>query len=334
AFAGSGTTYTATWTPPASDSGSATIGVAANRFTDAANNQNTAAVNLSLTYDTRPPASTTTTLASSGSGSNPTATTTVGQSTGTAVTTPVTPVGPSTATQLTTTTSTTSSTISARPGSLDPDEIDAIADKNAAAPPKRAPRIGAEGITVLVDDQEVEASIERTSTEYVVRAVDSTVRLGVRTADGQPTDIDSSGRLRASRDGRVGMGVEGFAPESPVAVWMFSDPVDVGTAQTGSGGAVVSQFMLRDDTPAGDHTVVLVGTDTSGKKVTVAVGLILEDESSAGSARQAPKDVDYGDGGGSLNVWLIGLPIALAIFGALFLPARIRRREEEPVSGQ
>ncbi|MFM8626518.1 MAG: hypothetical protein ACKOCC_06170, partial [Actinomycetota bacterium] len=79
---------------------------------------------------------------------------------------------------------------------------------------------------------------------------------------------------------------------------------------------------------------VLVGTDTRGKKVTVAVGLILEDESSAGSARQGPQDVDYGDGDGSLNVWLIGLPVALAIFGALFLPARLRRREEEAVSGQ
>lgn len=209
-----------------------------------------------------------------------------------------------------------------------------MADKNVAAPPARAPQIGAEGITVLIDDEEVEASIEQTSTEYVVRAMDSTVRLGTRTADGQPTDIDSSGRLQASRDGQVGMGVEGFASESPVAVWMYSDPVDVGTAQTGFDGAVTSQFTLQKDTPAGDHTVVLVGTDTRGKKVTVAVGLILDDETPAWSARQDPQVIDNGDGDGTLNVRLIGIPAALAIIGALFLATRLRRRNEEPVSGQ
>lgn len=51
-FSGSGTTYTATYTPPASSTGSATISVAANTFTDAAGNSNIVSNTLSISYDT------------------------------------------------------------------------------------------------------------------------------------------------------------------------------------------------------------------------------------------------------------------------------------------
>ena len=48
-FSGSGTTYTATFTP--SSSGATTIDVAADKFTDAASNNNTAATQFTWTYD-------------------------------------------------------------------------------------------------------------------------------------------------------------------------------------------------------------------------------------------------------------------------------------------
>ncbi|MDD9867855.1 MAG: Ig-like domain-containing protein [Candidatus Campbellbacteria bacterium] len=54
-FAGSGTTYTATYTPPANSDGTANINVAAGVAQDAAGNDNTAAPQRSITYNTRPP---------------------------------------------------------------------------------------------------------------------------------------------------------------------------------------------------------------------------------------------------------------------------------------
>ncbi|PSW00140.1 Ig-like domain-containing protein, partial [Photobacterium lipolyticum] len=51
-FAGSGTTYTATFTPDTDRTAAATIDVAANAFTDSAGNNNTAAIQLSITLDT------------------------------------------------------------------------------------------------------------------------------------------------------------------------------------------------------------------------------------------------------------------------------------------
>ena len=54
-FAGSGTTYTATFTPTAGFSGSGTVSVFAGRFSDAAGNPNIAAsLSPAMTIDTRP----------------------------------------------------------------------------------------------------------------------------------------------------------------------------------------------------------------------------------------------------------------------------------------
>jgi len=72
-FAGSGASYTATFTPTASSSGTASVSVAVSTFTDAAGNANTASNSLSIAYDTNStpptsitedpaPATTTTTL--------------------------------------------------------------------------------------------------------------------------------------------------------------------------------------------------------------------------------------------------------------------------------
>ena len=69
-FAGSGASYTATFTPTASSSGTASVSVAVSTFTDAAGNSNTASNSLSIAYDTNStppteapaPATSTTTL--------------------------------------------------------------------------------------------------------------------------------------------------------------------------------------------------------------------------------------------------------------------------------
>jgi len=330
-FAGSGTVYTATWTPPASGSGTATVSVGANKFTDAAGNQNTASDSFSIAWNTIP--ASTCTLAPSGAssgapgGTSPATLvgTTPGSSGSTATSSPTTTTKPS-PTTTTKPSVTTTTTPPSDDDATDP-QVTAAARENATTTPRRAPEIGADGAVVLVDDSEIEATVTRSATEYIVEAGDLSARLGMRDANGTPTELDSSGRLRAKPDGQVGIGVDGFAGATPVVVWMFSDPVNVGRATTGTDGAVTSQFSLARDTPAGTHTVVLVGTDPRGRKVTVAVGLVIE-EKAADADSGAPPTAE-GEPSEGINQWLIGVPIVLAVFVALFIPARRRRREEE-----
>ncbi|MCW8332208.1 Ig-like domain-containing protein, partial [Photobacterium sp. SDRW27] len=54
-FSGSGTSYSATFTPDSDRTAAATIDVAANAFTDSAGNDNTAATQLAITLDTQLP---------------------------------------------------------------------------------------------------------------------------------------------------------------------------------------------------------------------------------------------------------------------------------------
>ena len=64
-FSGSGTTYTATFTP--SSNGATTIDVAGGTFTDAAGNNNSAATQFNWTYDSTVPTITGSSLASDNS---------------------------------------------------------------------------------------------------------------------------------------------------------------------------------------------------------------------------------------------------------------------------
>jgi len=117
-FSGSGTTYTVTFTPISSASGTASISVGAGVFTDAAANGNTASTTLTIAYDTIVPTTTTTTTVA------PTTTTTVAPTT---TTSPSTTVAPTTTVKATTTTTTTVKkttnsdwTVSLSPSSVEP----------------------------------------------------------------------------------------------------------------------------------------------------------------------------------------------------------------------
>jgi len=80
AFAGSGTSYTATLTPPTNSSGTIAIDIDAAVFTDAANNDNVAATRLNIAFDTRV-ATTTTQATTSTTAPGSTTTTSIGSST-------------------------------------------------------------------------------------------------------------------------------------------------------------------------------------------------------------------------------------------------------------
>ena len=101
-FSGSGTTYTATFTPTAGTSGTASISVGAGVFTDAVGNGNTASSALSIAFDTVPPTTTTTTVAPT-----TTTTTTVAPTTTTTTSTTTTTVPATTTTTVAATTTTT-----------------------------------------------------------------------------------------------------------------------------------------------------------------------------------------------------------------------------------
>ena len=87
----------------------------------------------------------------------------------------------------------------------------------------------------------------------------------------------------------------------------------MGTAKVGADGVVVGNFVIPKNVPQGSHRIAIVAQTTDGKPATLTVGV------KVGEWKKEK----------TITVWLIVLPIVLAVFGAMFLPAVVRRRRSE-----
>jgi uncharacterized membrane protein len=92
--------------------------------------------------------------------------------------------------------------------------------------------------------------------------------------------------------------------------WLFSTPVLMGTTKVGVDGTVTGTFTIPKNAPEGAHRVVIVAQTKDGKPATLAVGI----------------NVGEWDSGPGVAIWLIVLPIAVAVVGALIVPAQRRKR--------
>jgi MYXO-CTERM domain-containing protein len=107
--------------------------------------------------------------------------------------------------------------------------------------------------------------------------------------------------------------IAGFAPNSPVEAWMFSDPIRLGDFTANNYGKSTERFVVPADVEPGSHRVVLTGINALGKEITVAVGLQVR-----GDTGEVPTS----------RIVIIAIA-ALALLG-LLLPPSLRRRRSEP----
>ena len=307
-FTGSGTSYTATWTPPASGSGTASVSVAANKFTDAAGNQNTASVALSIVWDTNPATTTTaapaleivvqvptTTIAPTGT--LPSGVTTVpgvvvpplSVTTTTGVARPV----PRASAASTTTTSSTLATVTTT--------TDAV---------PQVPRVVTGGAAVETDGKSVKATVTREENQIVVQAGSVTAKVAGVNEAGETVSLDADGNIRIPAGSRVRVRASGFEPGSTVDGWLFSTPVRIGSATADAKGAVDTTFVIPAGTPSGAHRIAIEARTADGKLTTIAVGLRIGDfEKESNIAAR-----------------LIISALVVAVLAALFLPAVTKRR--------
>ncbi len=307
-FAGSGTSYTATWTPPASGSGTASVSVGANKFTDAAGNQNTASATLSIVYDTNPATTTTappaleivvqvptTTIA-------PPATLLSGATTLPVVVEPPGPPTPTTVAKRASGTSTTTimATTTTAPASSPTTTVDV----------PRVPQVVAGSAAVETDGKSVKATVTRENNQIVVQAGPITARVAGVNEAGEPMSLDAEGNIRIAPGSRVRIRATGFEPGSTVDGWLFSTPVRIGSATVDEDGGLDATFVIPSATPGGAHRIAIEARTADGKPTTIAVGLRIGDfEKESNIAAR-----------------LIISAIVTAALLALFLPAVSNRR--------
>lgn len=90
------------------------------------------------------------------------------------------------------------------------------------------------------------------------------------TTDGGVTVDNSSGGSELEPGGTADLTSTGWGSNSSVNVELRSDPVFLGTFTANSVGTVTASVRIPETTPAGDHHIVLTGTDAAGNPRSVS----------------------------------------------------------------
>ena len=177
----------------------------------------------------------------------------------------------------------------------------------------RAPRIE------QVDPGEAAVSVGGTAEPVDVSRADNqlTISAGAMSVTfarvdelGNVAPLDPEGNVQLLPGDTVRIRLAGFKPLSEVEAWLFSTPVLMGRTKVSADGTVTGNFVVPRDAPSGAHRIAVVARTEDGKPATLTVGVKVGDWEKESS----------------VAVWLIVLPILLAVAGALTLPATRRRR--------
>ncbi len=223
------------------------------------------------------------------------------------------PVGQSAIPKVNSSSSTTSTPGSlAVPGSATTTTTPSEAAEKVTPP---APKIGAVApgeAAVMVGDKAETATVKRAENQVTVTAGALSATLGSLDSKGGVAALDDEGNVRLKPGDTVRIKLAGFQPGSDVEAWLFSTPQLLGTVKVGADGVVVGTFTIPKNVDQGSHRIAVVAKTVDGKPATLTVGI------KVGEWKKER----------SIALWIIILPIVLAVFGALLLPATRRRKKK------
>lgn len=79
-----------------------------------------------------------------------------------------------------------------------------------------------------------------------------------------------------SSGGSSGVLMSGYAPDSRVGTFLFSDPVSLGTLTVGSNGVAQGQITIPASVPPGEHTLQFTGWTSTNAPVILSVGITVK----------------------------------------------------------
>lgn len=169
---------------------------------------------------------------------------------------------------------------------------------------------------LVVDGQRIEAVITREDNQLLITAGDLRARISAVKREGGRAPLDDQGRIRIDQGDLIEVEVTGFASDSQVEVRMYSDPVLLGRSSVSNLGNLLASYEIPESVEDGRHTVLMLGESRQRDELIFALAVFIGEESS----------------GPPVLAYLVGIPLGLAVLGALIIPPIIRRRREEEQS--
>ena len=183
-------------------------------------------------------------------------------------------------------------------------------------PAPTAPKVTTGEGGALVDGEAVSVSLSRSGNRISVDAAGVSAVFSGLTPDGKVVALDEYGNLRLNTDDKIVVDAKGYSAGENVEVWMYSTPTRLGTVEASASGEISAAFDLPKTLESGDHRIVLDGQNGDGQVVILGLGIA----------------VGAGNSSSLLSRLLIAIPLALAGFAAIFIPAISRRRKRHALN--
>ena len=146
-------------------------------------------------------------------------------------------------------------------------------------PPAQAP--GTAGF--VIDGQVIPVRSESgpRGTGLTLQAGPVEFTLRSQTANGRRVPLAPDGSLILPRTGEVPISGDGLAPNSSVAVTLFSNPISLGSTPVGADGTFKTAPVIPASVPLGAHTLQLTGRTKTGDPFVLSVGVLVETPAAA-----------------------------------------------------
>jgi hypothetical protein len=165
-------------------------------------------------------------------------------------------------------------TITSPPITVKPRPVNPV----TAAPTGDAAVVTPGEATAVIDGDATVASVVVDASNKAVITVGDGVVIYITPEIDVTGLIGDSSVLHVVQGSRVEVSGSGFAPNSQVDVWLNSDPVYLGAAQTDDTGSFTQEFVLPPDAAVGNHTLTMIGLNKLGQELSAAVGVVVLDK--------------------------------------------------------
>lgn len=164
-----------------------------------------------------------------------------------------------------------------------------------------------------INGKKTSIEISQTNSRITVTVAGTSTSLSVTAPDGRTVNIAANGILQVKIGSTVSTATSGFAAYSQVESWCYSTPTKLGTETANGVGATAARYKIPASISTGNHHLVIRGTNSQGQAVTIGFAMRVSDDSLITRIATSPL------------MWAV---LAMALLFALFLPSRLRRREE------
>lgn len=180
-------------------------------------------------------------------------------------------------------------------------------------PAPKAPALKLGEVAALVDGKAISASVTRSENKVTTKVAGLAATIWGLDENGKTVALDADGNIRLNIGNKIVVQASGFASGEDVAIWMYSSPSRLGVIAADKAGKVEGTFDLPENIELGNHRLIFDGTRSDGKPITVGFGVAVGDMKTSSM----------------LSRLLIIIPVLLAVFAGILIPAASRRRKRQ-----